>query len=134
MTELTTLGWDDAWTSTFAPARELGLVPGRVAIQHRGEYDVLTAEGEVRARITNRLRRGASPVDLPVVGDWVGLDSAGSIVEVVPRRTKLSRRAAHDEGSDDMREQVIAANLDVVFITASLGEEVDARLLERYVA
>jgi len=134
MTELATLGWDDAWTSTFAPSRELGLVPGRVAIQHRGEYDVLTAEGEVRARITNRLRRGASPVDLPVVGDWVGLDSAGSIVEVVPRRTKLSRRAAHDEGSDDMREQVIAANLDVVFIAASLGEEVDARLLERYVA
>ena len=76
VTELVTLGWDDAWSSTFAPLRELGLVPGRVAIQHRGEYDVLTAEGEVRARITNRLRRGASPVDLPVVGDWVGLDRA----------------------------------------------------------
>jgi ribosome biogenesis GTPase len=127
------LGWDDGWSSAFASFRELGLVPGRIAIQHRGEYDVLTAEGEVRARITGRLRRGASPVDLPVVGDWVGLDSAGAIVGVVPRRTKLSRRAAHDEGSDDMREQVIAANLDVVFIVASLGEELDSRLLERYV-
>jgi ribosome biogenesis GTPase len=134
VTELTTLGWDDAWNAAFAQFRERGLVPGRIAIQHRGEYDVLTAEGEVRARITSRLRRGASLVDLPVVGDWVGLDSAGAIVGVVPRRTKLSRRAAHDESSDDAREQVIAANLDVVFIVASLGEEPDVRLLERYVA
>jgi ribosome biogenesis GTPase / thiamine phosphate phosphatase len=134
VTELTTLGWDEAWSAAFAPFRELRLVPGRVAVQHRGEYDVLTAEGEVRARITSRLRRGASPVDLPVVGDWVAIDSTGAIVGVVPRRTKLSRRAAHDEGSDDMREQMIAANLDVVFIVASLGEEVDSRVLERYVA
>jgi len=134
MPELETLGWDDEWSANFAPFRDLELIPGRVAIQHRGAYDVLTAEGDVRAQITSRLRRDASPADLPVVGDWVGLDSGGAIVGVMPRRTKLSRRAAHDEGSDDAREQVIAANLDVVFIVASLGEEPDVRLLERYVA
>jgi ribosome biogenesis GTPase len=134
VTELTTLGWDDAWSSAFAPFRERGLAAGRIAIQHRGAYDVLTADGEVRAKITNRLRRAASPVDLPVVGDWVALDPAGAIVGVLPRRTKLSRRAAHDEGSDDVREQVVATNLDIVFIAVSLGEEVDSRLLERYVA
>jgi len=132
--ELETLGWDDAWSAAFAPFRERDLTPGRVAIQHRGAYDVLTAEGETRARITSRLRRGSSPVELPVVGDWIALDPADAIVGVLPRRTKLSRRAAHDEGSDDAREQVIAANLDVVFIVASLGEEPDVRLLERYVA
>jgi len=132
--DLEALGWDDAWESAFAPFRERELTPGRVAIQHRGAYDVLTAEGEVRAQITPRLRREASTADLPVVGDWVGLDPAGTIAGVLPRRTKLSRRAAHDEGSDDAREQVIAANLDVVFIVASLGEEPDVRLLERYVA
>jgi len=131
--ELETLGWDDAWSASFAPYRDLGLAPGRVAVQHRGAYDVLTPEGEVRARVTGRLRKDAVPADLPVVGDWVGLDSAGAIVRVLPRRTKLSRRAAHDQGSDDMREQVIAANLDVVFIAASLGEEPDVKLLERYV-
>lgn len=131
--ELTTLGWDDAWSSVFAPLREQSLVPGRIAIQHRGAYDVLTADGDARAQITGRLRSEASPVDLPVVGDWVGLDSTGAIATVLPRRTKLSRRAAHDAGSNDVREQVIAANLDVVFIVAALGEEVDTRLLERYV-
>jgi ribosome biogenesis GTPase len=134
MTDLATIGWDDAWSSVFAPFRERDLSPGRVAIQHRGAYDVLTEAGEVRAQITPRLRRSASSTDLPVVGDWVALESGSSIVEVLPRRTRLSRRAAHDEGSDDAREQVIAANLDVVFIVASLGEEPDVRVLERYVA
>ena len=134
MPELETLGWDDAWESAFAPFREGALAPGRIAIQHRGAYDVLGAEGEARFRIAPRLRRESAIADLPVVGDWVAIDPAGAIVAVLPRRTKLSRRAAHDEGSDDAREQVIAANLDVVFIAASLGEEPDIRLLERYVA
>jgi ribosome biogenesis GTPase / thiamine phosphate phosphatase len=130
---LETLGWDDAWSATFEPYRHLALTPGRVAVQHRGAYDVLTAEGEVRARIAGRLRKATRPVDLPVVGDWATLDPDRTIVGVLPRRTKLSRRAAHDAGSDDVREQVIAANLDVVFIAASLGEELDARILQRYV-
>jgi ribosome biogenesis GTPase / thiamine phosphate phosphatase len=131
--DLATLGWDDAWSATFVPYARQGLAPGRVAVQHRGAYDVLTADGEKRAQITGLLRRDAEQGALPVVGDWVALDPNAAIVSVAPRRTKLSRRAAHDEGSDDVREQVIAANLDVVFIAASLGEELDARLLQRYV-
>jgi ribosome biogenesis GTPase len=133
-TSLASLGWDDAWSGQFEPFRDRELIPGRVAVQHRGAYDVLTADGDVRAKITNRLRRDAPQAELPVVGDWVAIDPESAIVGVLPRRTKLSRRAAHDEGSDDAREQVIAANLDVVFITAALGEGVDSRLLERYVA
>ena len=131
--DLATLGWDDAWSVAFTPYRERGLTPGRVAIRHRGAYDVLTTEGDVRARIAGRLRKDTPATGLPVVGDWVALDPAETIVRVLPRRTKLSRRAAHEEGSDDVREQVIAANLDVVFIAASFGDELDARLLERYV-
>jgi ribosome biogenesis GTPase len=133
MPELGTLGWDDEWSAAFVPYARQGLAPGRVAVQHRGAYDVLTADGEKRAKITGQLRREAEQGALPVVGDWVALDRDAAIVAVVPRRTKLSRRAAHDPGSDDVREQVIAANLDVVFIAASLGDELDARLLQRYV-
>ncbi len=131
--ELTTLGWDAAWNAAFAPYRELGLEPGRVAIQHRGAYDVLTSGDEIRARITSRLRKETPTAELPVVGDWVALGSGGTIEAILPRRTKFSRRAARDPGSDVVREQVIAANLDIVFIAASLGEELDTRLLERYV-
>jgi ribosome biogenesis GTPase len=78
----------------------------------------------------------SSPAELPVVGDWVALELRGqgdaTIRAVLPRRTKFSRRAAHDPGSDVAREQVVAANVDVVFITASLADDVNPRVLERY--
>jgi ribosome biogenesis GTPase len=133
---LATLGWDDAWETAFEPHGGRGLVPGRVAAPHRGgAYDVLTAGPEVRARLPGRTRRSSSTSDVPVVGDWVGLDLEGdapTIEAVLPRRTKLSRRAAHDPGADVAREQVVAANVDVVFVTASLADEPSPRLLERY--
>ena len=137
MAELATLGWDGAWESAFDPFREQGLVPGRVSVQHRGEWDVLTAEGERRARAAGRLRHDAgSTADLPVVGDWVGLEreTSGmpSIRVVLPRRTKFSRRTAHEPASGSAEEQVIAANVDVVFVTATLAEDVNAQVLERY--
>ena len=134
MLDLATLGWDDGWNAAFEPYRTDGLVPGRVAVQHRGEYDVLTHEGERRAKITSRLRRESDRTAMPVVGDWVALDGAGSIVDVVPRRTTISRRAAHEPASGVSREQIIAANVDVVLVVQALGQELDRRLLERYLA
>ena len=135
--ELEALGWDDAWKAAFEPHRAAGLAPGRVAVPHRGAYDVLTQTGDMRARVPGRLRRdAASPADLPVVGDWVALEPGeprnATIRAVLPRRTKFSRRAAHDPGSEVAREQVVAANVDVVFITASLSDDLNARVLERY--
>lgn len=137
MTDLATLGWDDDWRAAFEPHRAAGLVPGRVSIQHRGAWDVLTDEGETRARLPGRARHNAeSLADLPAVGDWVALDrseqGAPAIRAVLPRRTKFSRRAAHDPGSEATREQVVAANVDVVFVVASLADDLNLRLLERY--
>ena len=134
MLDLATLGWDDGWNAAFEPYRTDGLVPGRVAVQHRGEYDVLTHEGERRAKITTRLRRESDRTAMPVVGDWVALDCAASIVDVVPRRTTISRRAAHEPASGVSREQIIAANVDLVLVVQALGQELDRRLLERYLA
>jgi ribosome biogenesis GTPase / thiamine phosphate phosphatase len=134
--DLATLGWDDGWSAAFDQHRAAGLVPGRVAVPHRGEYDVLTAEGETRARLPARTRRELEAAEVPVVGDWVALDSGGAampeIQAVLPRRTKFSRRAAHDPGADDAREQVVAANVDIVFVVASLADDVNLRVLERY--
>jgi ribosome biogenesis GTPase len=132
--DLHALGWDDTWTAVFEPYAQERLAPGRVAVQHRGEYDVLTPEGEQRSKITSRLRRESDRTALPVVGDWVALDSKGAIVDVVPRRTTISRRAAHEPASGVSREQVIAANVDVVLVVQALGQELDRRLLERYLA
>jgi ribosome biogenesis GTPase len=131
--DLASLGWDAGWSAAL---EEVGgaVEPGRVAVQHRGEYDLLTASGSVRTRITNRLRREARREELPVVGDWVALDDAGAIAAVLPRRTTISRRAAHEPASGASREQVIAANVDVALVVQALGQELDRRLLERYLA
>ncbi len=129
------LGWDADWQAAFAPFGREGLVPGRIAAPHRGgSYDVLTADAEVRARLPGRSRRAAaSSADVPVVGDWIALEQTPPTIHVVlPRRTRLSRRASHAEGAGATREQVVAANVDLVFVTVSLGDDPDPRLLERY--
>jgi ribosome biogenesis GTPase / thiamine phosphate phosphatase len=138
VTELASFGWDEKLAAAFEPFATDGLVPARVAIQHRGAYDVLTAEGEERAQISGRMRHAAtSPAELPVVGDWVALErpaeGPATIQAVLERRTKFSRRAAQDPTGDVVaREQVVAANVDVVFVVASLADDLDPRLLERY--
>ena len=77
MTTLTDLGWDDARAEEFAPHAAAGLVPGRVAVQHRGAYDVLTEHGELRCDVAGRLYDdSSSAADLPAVGDWVAVAAA----------------------------------------------------------
>ncbi len=131
---LETLGWDDRWSDEFESYRAAGLLPGRVAVQHRGAWDVLTEAGELRAETAGRLRHeAAAPADLPVVGDWVAVaprsgDAAATIHAVLPRRTKFSRKAAWHAAE----EQVLVANVDVVFVVTSLNEDLNLRRLERY--
>jgi len=132
--DLTALGWDDALAEEFEPHRRAGLIPGRVSIQHRGAYDVLTAEGELRCDVAGRLYdEAASPADLPAVGDWVAVaarpeEAAGTVQAVLARRTKFSRKTAWQASE----EQVLAANVDVALIVTSLNEDMNLRRLERY--
>lgn len=134
MLDLTTLGWDDDLAAQFTPHDRAGLIPGRVAVQHRGAYDVLTSHGELRCDVRGRLfEEAASPADLPAVGDWVAVsarpdDGAGTVEAVLPRRTRFSRKTAWQAAE----EQVLAANVDVVFIVSSLNEDLSPRRLERY--
>jgi ribosome biogenesis GTPase / thiamine phosphate phosphatase len=122
------LGWDDGWEAAFAEHRSLGLEPARVAIQHRGAYDLIGGTGELRASAANRLARDDN---LPAVGDWVGLDLTTNLVEaVLPRRTSISRK----EVLQVTREQVLAANIDVAFLVQALPLDFNVRRLERYLA
>ncbi|HEY7381029.1 MAG TPA: ribosome small subunit-dependent GTPase A [Gaiella sp.] len=137
MTDLAALGWDARRTEEFEPHAAAGLVPARVAVQHRGAYDVVGEDGERRCEVLPRLVRDASsPADLPSVGDWVAVapegEGRGTIHAVLERRTAFSRLAAHDPASHVTREQVVAANVDVVFIVTSLNEDLNLRRLERY--
>lgn len=136
MSTLTALGWDDALAELFEPHLAAGLRPGRVAVQHRGEWDVLTDDSELRCEIPGKMFREAAEGELPAVGDWVAVEPLaehrGLIHAVLPRRTKFSRLAAHAAGSEMTREQVVAANVDLVFIVTSLNEDLNLRRLERY--
>ena len=123
------LGWSSDLDDAFEPHAAAGLVPGRVAVQHRGPYGVYTESGEVAARVAGRLRHEAAGTgDLPAAGDWVALDPDGVIQAVLPRRTKLSRKVAWAE----TEEQVIAANVDVVLVLTALTGDLNLRRLERY--
>jgi ribosome biogenesis GTPase / thiamine phosphate phosphatase len=132
--DLTALGWDDAFAEEFEPFARAGSIPGRVAVQHRGAYDVLTEHGELRCDVPGRLYdEAASPADLPAVGDWVAVaprpeEHAGTVQAVLSRRTKFSRKTAWQAAE----EQVLAANVDVVLIVSSLNEDLNLRRLERY--
>jgi ribosome biogenesis GTPase len=122
------LGWDDGWEAAFAEHRAAGLAPARVAIQHRGAYDLITEGGELRASAATRLVKSD---ELPVVGDWVGVEPETALVEaVLERRTSISRK----EVWQAVREQVLAANVDVGFLVQALPLDFNVRRLERYLA
>jgi ribosome biogenesis GTPase len=122
------LGWDDGWEAAFAEHRAAGLRPARVAIQHRGAYDLATEEGELRVSAANRLVR---EIGLPAVGDWVGYDPESTFIEaLLERRTSISRKEAWQA----TREQVLAANIDVAFLAQGLPLDFNPRRLERYLA
>ncbi len=143
---LAQLGWTPAFEDQFTPHAAGGLEPARVAVEHRGgAYLLYSARGERWAELSGRLRHAAgSRGDLPAVGDWVaatgdgvggGMNPASEagpllIHAVLPRRTKFSRMAATDHGQTV--EQVVAANVDVVFLTAGLDGDLNIRRLERY--
>ncbi|MDR0425383.1 MAG: ribosome small subunit-dependent GTPase A [Clostridiales Family XIII bacterium] len=114
-----------------------GLFPARVTQQHRDLYTVVSESGEFGAAISGKLRMGADGGDgFPAVGDFVMLDRTGGdggnavIHHVLPRKSVFVRKAAgtaHDV-------QVVAANIDTIFICMSLNADFNLRRLERYLA
>jgi len=132
---ITQYGWTDLLAEVFAPHAAAGHTPARVIAQHRDGYLVVTNEGELRANLSGRLHHEAQEADPPSVGDWVALalnpaDGAAVIEAVLPRRTVLPRRAADSLG----KLQVIAANIDVVFVVSSMNADLNPRRIERYLA
>jgi ribosome biogenesis GTPase len=121
------LGWNDEIARSFE-VHASGLEPGRVAVQHRGAWDVVTERGDLLVEITGRLRHVADAGDLPVVGDWVGLRE-GVIDSVLPRSTKFSRKTPWTQVS----EQVLVANVEIAFLVMGLDDrDFNVRRLERY--
>jgi ribosome biogenesis GTPase / thiamine phosphate phosphatase len=120
------LGWDDGFAAALEPYDNC--IPGRVSAQHRGEYDVLAEAGELRAHVSGRLRHEASSgADLPAVGDWVALRDQ-TIHGVLPRQSAFLRKVAWSQ----TEAQVLAANVDTVFVLTGLDDDFSPRRIERY--
>ncbi|MDQ6883187.1 MAG: ribosome small subunit-dependent GTPase A [Candidatus Dormibacteraeota bacterium] len=127
------LGWSSWFEIRFEPYHEQALEPGRISADYGIAVTVSTATGDVTGRATGRLRReDLAPAARPVVGDWVAFrrEPAGkaSIHAVLERRTSFSRKAA----GETTEEQVMAANIDRVFVVSALSGDLNLARLERY--
>jgi ribosome biogenesis GTPase / thiamine phosphate phosphatase len=130
---LESLGWGEPFASALAPFAERGFIPARVGEEHRSQYLVLTGEQELEAKLSGKLRLHVERTgDRPVVGDWVVIkpQSKGSstIHARLPRRSQFSRKTA----GRTTEEQVMAANIDTVFLATSVNDDLNPRRLERY--
>jgi len=122
------LGWRGPREGHVAPGESLG----RVAVEHRDGFVLYTEAGEIPATLAGRLRHEAEAV-WPAVGDWVAFRAApdrGTIHRVLPRSGVFTRKAA----GRAVAAQVVAANVDVVFLVAGLDGDLNLRRLERYLA
>lgn len=129
-------GWSDTLRHDFSSHAAQGLLPGRVIIQQRGHYVVATETGEITATLAGKFAHDALEGEFPVAGDWVALaarpgETAALIRAVLPRRTRFVRKAA---GPGVPRGQVVAANVDLALLTASLNADLSVRRIERYLA
>jgi ribosome biogenesis GTPase len=132
--DLGDLGWDTARELEWAAIQRGDDVPGRLVLEHNHIYRVLTADGEVLAEAAGRLKhRAGGRHELPAVGDWVIVRVArpghrSQIRGILQRRSVFSRKAAGRE----TEEQVIAANIDEVFVVFGLDSPLKLRAIERY--
>jgi ribosome biogenesis GTPase len=135
-------GWSDFFERAIdrAGGETLPQV-ARVVQEHKEAYLVHSAAGKIWAEISGKMRHGGVVrADFPAVGDWVVLrglehvkEHAGKIADggpvqiarILPRRTVLSRRLEADD-------QILATNIDIVFLGTSLNENFNLRRLERY--
>lgn len=114
-----------------------GLYPARVTEQHRDLYKVVSEMGELQAGVSgNFIYRTNDNSDFPAVGDWVMIDrtddaAGNAVIHHILRRKSVFERKAAGTGNGI---QIVAANIDIVFICMSLNADFNLRRIERYLS
>ncbi len=122
--------------AAFAQEYRKEYMVGRILSQERGLYRLISEKGEQFAEVSGKFRYNAkSTSDFPAVGDFVLIDyndMQGHIIihDILPRKSVFIRKAAGTAHT----EQVVAANIDTVFICMSLNNDFNIRRLERYIS
>lgn len=132
--KLNKLGWNDFFEEYFNIEEDNNLTVGRISAEYRSYYDVITDIGEIKGEISGKLRYTAeSKCDFPVVGDWVVInildDDLAIINDVLPRKSLFKRKAPGNK----FEEQILASNIDYIFLVTSLNQNYNLRRIERYV-
>jgi ribosome biogenesis GTPase len=131
---LSNYGWSELFETNFQSYSVSDYKAGSVVLEYNHLYRVYTEQGELLADVAGKLRHEAvSRADLPVVGDWVVLqprpeEGKATIHSVLPRRSKFVRKVAGSR----TEKQVIAANIDTVFLVTVLNQGFNLRRVERY--
>jgi len=134
MIDLAEYGWNAALAAAFEECAGQGLVPGRVIRQSRDRSALVTTDGEIPGEVSGKFRHNAKgPADFPAVGDWTAirlvLGGPALIESILPRRSAFTRKAA----GEAVEAQVVAANVDTVFLVSGLDGDFNLRRIERYV-
>ena len=134
MNKLVSIGMTESIYSNFEEDKAKGFELGRIALEHKHMYRVWLEDGEYLCTLAGKLTFEAiDREDLPAVGDWVAVKTSpgekkGTIQRILPRKSKFSRKAA----GMVTEEQIVATNIDTVFIVNSLNDDLNLRRIERY--
>jgi len=131
-------GWSPFFAEKFAPWENSEYLPARVIRGEKNFFRVWSLQGELTVRFAGKIRHKAGGrADLPVVGDWVVVkpqsDQRGIIHALLERKSSFSRNLPGTrKGKERVEQQVIAANIDLVFIVSGLDRDFNLRRIERY--
>ncbi|MEW6187373.1 MAG: ribosome small subunit-dependent GTPase A [Thermodesulfobacteriota bacterium] len=128
------LGWEKYFEDRFISFRDQGLNPLRIIRENRGKYEAYGVDGEISCEISGRFRfENENKGGFPAVGDWVAAsvlpdEGKGFIQVLLPRKSAFRRKVPGLK----TEEQVVAANIDFVFIVCGLDLNFNLRRIERY--
>lgn len=131
---LDNLGWNSFFAQNFNKYLSQGYTVGRVVQQQKNTYILYSELGEISAEISGKMRYRASlRADFPAVGDWVVIGDLNSqqkatIYDILPRKSKVSRKIAGTQTD----EQIIASNIDTIFLVSGLDRDFNPRRIERF--
>lgn len=148
---LNKLGWNKKYEKEFNKINKEGYLPSRIVREEKGSYYVRYEKGECIAQVSGKLRYNAKKIsNFPSVGDWVAIKLINNgekaiIYELMTRKSSFTRKSPVSGGRKNRdvygrkitfggatEEQVIAANIDIIFLVMSLDDNFNLRRLERY--
>lgn len=127
-------GWNEIRETQRQEWEDTTATPGRILVEHKRMYRIATDDGELLGEISGKMRFDAlSRLDYPAVGDWVMVharpeEGKATIQGILPRQSFFSRKVA----GTTLEQQIVASNVDTVFLVNALNQDFNIRRMERY--